>query len=534
MADLPKPDFKAGVPFNSLADGTMVRGQIDGEEAILIRQGDGLHALGALCTHYHAELAEGLLDGHVLHCPMHHAQFDIRSGEALCAPALDALPCWRAERVGDQVFVRERIISPPRSRKNAPLADVVIVGGGAAGVAAADMLRREGYEGRLTIISAEEDPPVDRPNLSKDFLAGQAPADWMPLRSNAWYDERRIELQLNSRVTAIDAARREVRLDSGTTRAFGALLLATGADPVHLAVPGAAPGQVHTLRSFADSRALVAKAASARSALVIGSSFIGLEVAASLRGRGIDVHVVAPGAVPMRRVLGDEVGRFVRDLHAGQGVRFHLGTTVARIDGSRATLADGTSIDAELIVAGAGVCPSVALAERAGLAIDRGVSVDAYLRTSAPGIFAAGDVARWPDAHSGERIRVEHWVLAQRQGQVAALNMLGRRQPFAASPFFWSRHYDVTIQYVGHAERWDSIAIEGSLLERDCTVRYLMGGRTMAVATVSRDLESLRAERALEKDVLVDLNLSDPLEMELDNALAMTFPASDPIAVMPA
>jgi len=503
MSDNTPPDLKAGIPLERIADGAMLAGRIDGEDALLVRQGDAVYAIGAQCTHYHAALADGLLDGHVLHCPMHHAQFDIRSGTALCAPAIDDLPCWRVEQQGGQVFARERIVAAPRSRRQAPpdaLDDVVIVGGGAAGLAAADTLRREGYGGRLAILSADADPPVDRPNLSKDFLAGTAEADWMPLRPDSWYAERRIELLLDTRVDAIDVTARRLRLAGGATRPFGALLLATGADPVRLEVPGAAPGQVLHLRSFADSRAIVARAASARTALVIGASFIGLEVAASLRARGLQVHVVAPDAVPMQRVLGPELGAFVRDLHASHGVVFHLGTTLERLDGTQARLADGTVLAADLVVAGVGVRPALALAEQAGLAIDRGVSVDAWLQTSAPGIFAAGDIARWPDPHSGQRIRVEHWALAERQGQVAALNMLGRRRAFDISPFFWSQHYDVTLQYVGHAERWDAIEIDGSLAQHDCSVRYRLGGRVLAVVTIGRDLESLRAERALEAD----------------------------------
>jgi NADPH-dependent 2,4-dienoyl-CoA reductase/sulfur reductase-like enzyme/nitrite reductase/ring-hydroxylating ferredoxin subunit len=501
MTESPLPDLKAGVPLASLADGKMLRGQVDGEDAILLRQGDALYALGAQCSHYHAELADGLVSGHVLRCPLHHAQFDIRSGEALCAPALDALPCWRAERSGETVFVRERVVAPPRPRARTQLADVVIVGGGAAGLAAAEMLRRQGYEGRLTMISADADAPVDRPNLSKDFLAGTAPPDWMPLRGDDWYAELRIDLLLDARVAAIDVAGRQVRLEDGAVHTFDALLLATGADPVQLAVPGAAPGQVHTLRSFADSRTIVAKAATARSALVIGASFIGLEVAASLRARGLEVHVVAPDAVPMQRVLGEALGRFVHELHLSHGVQFHLGTTVAKVESSRATLADGSTIEADLIVAGVGVRPSLALAEAAGLATDRGVSVDAYLQTSAPGIYAAGDIARWPDVHSGGNIRVEHWALAERQGQVAALNILGQRQPFDAVPFFWSQHYDVTIQYVGHAESWDRIDIDGQPADRDCTARYVKDGRTLAVVTIARERESLRAEIELEKSI---------------------------------
>jgi NADPH-dependent 2,4-dienoyl-CoA reductase/sulfur reductase-like enzyme/nitrite reductase/ring-hydroxylating ferredoxin subunit len=498
MTDSTTLDLKVGVPLEHIADGAMLTGQIDGDNALLLRQGDAFYAIGAQCTHYHAALADGLVCGHVLHCPMHHSQFDIRDGSALCAPALDNLPAWRTEQVDGRVFARERIVSAPRSRKNAPLDDVVIVGGGGAGLAAAEKLRREGYEGRLTMLSADFDPPYDRPNLSKDFLAGTAEADWMPLKPAEWYREQRIDLRLNTRVEAVDVAARQVRVAGGPGFPFGALLIATGADPVQLAVPGAAEGQILSLRSFADSRAIVARAAQARSALVIGASFIGLEVSASLRSLGLDVHVVAPDAVPMQRVLGPELGAFVRDLHTSHGVTFHLGTTVTRVDGKRASLADGTVIEADLIVAGVGVRPSIALAEQAGLAVDRGVSVDTYLQTSAPGIFAAGDIARWPDPHSGERIRVEHWALAQRQGQVAALNMLGRRQPFDISPFFWSQHYDVAIQYVGHAERWNALEIDGSPSARDCSVVYREGDRELAVATIGRDLVSLRAERELE------------------------------------
>jgi len=495
-------DLRSGVPLGDLPDGAMLRGQIDGEDALLLRRGDAVYAVGALCTHYHAPLADGVFEGETLHCPMHHARFDVRTGEALCAPAFDALSCWRAERVGDRVVVGERIapVSAPTSRRaQVTLDDVVIVGGGAAGLAAAEMLRRKGYDGRLTMLSADADAPVDRPNLSKDFLAGGAPPDWMPLRPDDWYAAQRIELLLNTRVEAIDVAQQQLRIAGGASRRYGALLLATGADPVVLPVPGAAPGQVHTLRTFADSRAIVAQAASARSALVIGSSFIGLEVAASLRGRGVEVHVVAPEVIPMLRVLGPELGAFVRDLHAEHGVVFHLGTTVAQVEGQRVRLADGTSFDADLIVAGVGVRPSLALAEQAGLAIDRGVTVDAYLQTSAPGIYAAGDIARWPDPHSGARIRVEHWVLAQRQGQVAALNILGARHPFDAVPFFWSQHYDVAIQYVGHAEQWDAIEIDGTPAQRDCRVRYVKDGRPLAVVTIGRDVPSLRAEIELER-----------------------------------
>ena len=497
------PDFRKGFPLQRLSDGGMVLGRVDDEEAILLRRGDELFAVGAYCTHYHGPLAEGLLVGDSVRCPWHHACFSVRSGEALGAPALDPIARWRVERVGEDVFVREKLAPPVPSEWSSEASprtptSVVIVGGGAAGLAAADMLRREGYQGPVTMISADESPPYDRPNLSKDFLAGNAPDDWIPLRAHEFYADRNLDLVLEARVSSIDPQARRVQLDDGRHFDFGALLIATGADPVRLEIPGAADADVLYLRSFADSKALIARAGAAKRALVVGASFIGLEVAASLRARGIDVHVVGPESVPLERALGPEVGRFVREVHESRGVAFHLGRTVARIDGRRITLSDGTALEADLVVLGVGVRPSIALAQQAGLAIDRGIAVDAYLETSAPGIFAAGDVARWPDPHSGERIRVEHWVVAQRQGQVAARNILGARRPFDMVPFFWSQHYDVVINYVGHAERWDSVDIDGSLAARDCAVSYRRGDRTLAVATIGRDLQSLQAEQAME------------------------------------
>jgi NADPH-dependent 2,4-dienoyl-CoA reductase/sulfur reductase-like enzyme/nitrite reductase/ring-hydroxylating ferredoxin subunit len=494
-------DFTQGVGFSELPDGTSLVGTVGEEEVLLIRRGDNLFAVGAYCTHYHGSLADGLVVEDTVRCPLHHACFDLRTGKALRAPALDPINCWRVERVADRVFVREKLGSPsaPRLAPSGLPRSVVIVGGGAAGLSAANTLRLEGYEGPITLLSADDSPPVDRPNLSKDFLAGTAPDEWMPLRSPEYYGEQRIDLSLNSHVSAIDSAARRVTLDDGRQLEFGALLLATGADPVRLDIPGATPSQVCYLRSFSDSRAIVAKASTARRIVVVGASFIGLEAAASLRARGIDVHVAGLDAIPMQRVLGPDVGRFVQSLHESHGVTFHLGTTVTRMDGRQVTLTDGTTVDADFLVVGVGVRPSIALASAAGLNLDRGVAVNEYLETSVPGIFAAGDIARWPDPHSGERIRVEHWVVAERQGQVAARNILGQRERYTAVPFFWSHHYDVSINYVGHAQMWDSIEMDGSLSAQDCRISYRAGSRTLAVATISRDRESLRAELDMER-----------------------------------
>jgi NADPH-dependent 2,4-dienoyl-CoA reductase/sulfur reductase-like enzyme/nitrite reductase/ring-hydroxylating ferredoxin subunit len=491
------------VPLSSLSSGTLL-GRVGEDEVLLVKTGDRIYGVGPYCTHYHGHLADGLVVGRTVRCPLHHACFSLETGEALRAPALDPIACWRVERQGETVIVREKLPEPkPLPRRAAASrtepSSIVIVGGGAAGLAAADMLRREGYDGPVTMISADLDPPVDRPNLSKDFLAGEAKDEWLPLWPPGLYTERRIELLLGSPVSSIDPAARTILLENGTRRDFGALLIATGADPVTLPIPGAGGEQVRYLRSWADSRAIVQRAQALKHVVVGGASFIGLEVAASLRTRGIEVDLVAPESVPLERVMGPDVGRFVQSLHEAQGVVFHLGQTVKSVAGRTVTLSGGGAIEADLMVLGVGVKPATAMAERSGLAVDRGITVNEFLETSAPGIFAAGDVARWPDPHTGERIRVEHWVVAERMGQVAARNMLGRRERFDAVPYFWSQHYDVTIRYVGHAERWDTVKVDGSLDARDATVSYIRDGTRRAAATVSRERQCLEIEVELER-----------------------------------
>jgi len=495
------PDLSAGIPTADLLDGGMLVGHV-GEEAVLVaRRGAELFAIGAICTHYSGPLAEGVMVDDSVRCPWHHACFSLRTGQALRAPALSAVACWSVEQRDGKVIVGQPRPAPKKLGRAAGAApgEIVIVGGGAAGFAAANRLRREDYQGRIVMLSDDDAPPVDRPNLSKDYLAGNAPEDWVPLRPASYYEENGIELRTKATVARIDPAAREVLLADGSRQRYDRLLLATGAEPVHLSIPGADQPHVHTLRSLADSRAIIDQAVKARRAVVLGGSFIGLEVAAALVARKIEVHVVAPDKVPMARVLGPELGSFVRSLHGEHGVVFHLEDTASAIEGRLVRLRSGGTIEADLVVAGIGVRPRTMLAETAGLKHDRGIVVDAHLETSTPSVFAAGDIARWPDPHTGTSIRVEHWVVAERQGETAALNMLGHGEPFTAVPFFWSQHYDVPINYVGHAETWDDLSIDGDIAARNCLVRYRRNGRVLAVASIYRDVESLKAELAMER-----------------------------------
>lgn len=498
--ELTGPDFGAdGVSLDAIPDGGLLLGHAGDEAVVLARRGADVFALGATCSHYGGPLAEGIFDGELVRCPWHHACFRAATGEAARPPALNPVDRYEVTRRDGRLFVGAKSeAKTPSSPISSPPASVVIVGGGAAGNAAAETLRREGYAGPITMLSADAAGPYDRPNLSKDYLAGKAEADWIPLRGPDFYEEQQIDLRLRTPVTSIDRDAREVVLEGGERIGYGALLLATGADPIHLDTPGGDQDHVFYLRSLADSNAIIGHLDGAKSAVVVGASFIGLEVAASLVERGLEVHVVAPEAIPMERVLGPELGTFVRKLHEEHGVNFHLGHTLSAIGERDVTIKDGGTLAAEIVVMGVGVRPALQLAEAAGLTIDRGVVVDQFLQ-AAPGIWAAGDIARWPDAYSGERIRVEHWVVAERQGETAARNILGRRQTFDHVPFFWSQHYDVPINYVGHAEGWDALDISGNVDERDVVAAYRKGGKTLAVASIYRDVDSLQAELAMER-----------------------------------
>ena len=502
MSDAPQsagPDLTQGIPLSELGDGAMVLGHVGDDAVLVARRGSDVFAVGATCTHWGGPLAEGLMVDDTVRCPWHHACFSLRTGEALRAPALDPIACWSVEVRDGRAYVgRKMEPAAPRTTSGGP-ESVVIVGGGAAGNAAAEMLRREGYSGSITMLSADAAPPCDRPNLSKGYLAGTVPPEYTLLRPAEFYKEHGIELKLGVRVTNIDTSGRQLVLADGSRVGFGALLLATGADVVRLDLPGSNLPHVHYLRTLADCDSLIAKAATSKRAVVIGASFIGLEVTAALRARDIEVHVVAPDTVPMQKILGPDVGAFIRSLHEEHGVTFHLDTVPVSIDEREVTLKNGEHLPADFVVIGVGVRPAVALAEQAGLALDRGVTVNEYLETSVPGIFAAGDIARWPDPHTGERIRVEHWVVAERQGQTAARNILGKRERFDAVPFFWTDQYDLTLVYIGRAERWDKVEMQGQLGARDCSISYQLGGRELAAAFIHRDIEALRTEVELER-----------------------------------
>src|SRR5437867_5548721 len=385
-SELEGPDFEKGCEIEKVADGEMLLGHAFGEQVLVARRGDELFAIGGTCTHYGGPLAKGLMVDCTVRCPWHHARFDLRTGEAIAAPALNDVACYKIERLGERFFITGKIDRKPARKPKSSPASVVIIGAGAAGGAAAEMLRREGYDGPVTLIGADEFLPYDRPNLSKDYLAGSAPEEWIPLRSADFYREQKIDTLTNATVSAIDPKAKQVTLSDGRSLGYGALLLATGAQPVRLTIPGDDLPHVCYLRTLTDSRRIIEKAKNARSAVVIGSSFIGLEVAWSLRERKLEVHVVGKHSLPLEKILGRDLGNLVRQTHEAHGVKFHLGRRPAAIQDRHVQLDDGTKSDCDLVVVGIGVRPNTKLAEEAGLASDNGVLVNEYLETNVPGI----------------------------------------------------------------------------------------------------------------------------------------------------
>ena len=498
------PDLQEGIPVSALADGGMIAGHVGEEAVLLVRKGNEFFAVDAVCTHYGGPLADGALAGETIRCPWHHACFNLRTGSAIVAPAMRPLRVFSTVREGDVVRVKADARLVPVTARTTGREHIVIIGAGAAGSFAAAELRRVGFAGRVTLLTRESRIPYDKPNLSKDYLAGRAQPEWIPLRGETDYAADRVGLRLRATVDRIHPRRREVRLGTGERIIFDRLILATGAVPRRLDVAIDPAARLYYLRTWADADVLRGVAEAARDVVIIGTGFIGLEAAASLRERGLNVTVVGRDDRPLQAVLGRDIGDFVRRTHEAHGVRFRLGRRPVEVRADSVILDNGSIEHADIVIAAIGVEPDVALAAQAGLAVDRGIVVSGTLQTTSPNIFAAGDAARFPYARTGKPIRVEHWAVAGRQGQIAARNAMGHRERYTAVPFFWSQHYDLVFAYVGHAEHADEVELFGSLDEHNAAAVYRDGGRVSAVVTLFRDDISLAVEAAMERDASDD------------------------------
>jgi len=491
---------------SEFADGEMKQVTAAGKEILLARVSGTFHAVGAHCTHYGAPLVDGVLNGERLICPWHHACFDITTGDLQEPPAFDALPRYEVKIDSDQVIVCVPGDAPDRRTPQMTNRDpkderlFVIAGGGAAGYAAAQALREDGFAGRVVLITRESRLPYDRPNLSKEYLQGKAEPEWLPLRSDEFFSEHDIEVLRGREIQSIDAQKRTLEFADGETLLCDALLVATGGEPRKLPFQSETQRNVFLLRSYADADALLGAAERGKRAVVIGASFIGMEVASSLATRGCEVTVVAPNDLPFKKILGAEIGKLFQDVHEEQGVNFKLGAAVAGFTGSDSvsavTLENGERIETDFVVVGVGVKPATAFLKGVALHTDGGVVVDEYLR-AADGIYAAGDIAYFPSPLTGERQRIEHWRTAMQQGRIAAHNMCGKDVSYEGVPFFWTNQFDVGLVYVGHAAQWEEIVCQGSVSARDFLAFYLKGNHVLAVAGMNRDKEMAAIEELL-------------------------------------
>ena len=484
--------------LSDLKDGEMKEVSVGETKILLARVAGKCYAVGANCPHYGAPLVEGVLSGDRIVCPWHHACFNVKTGDFEEAPAFDSLPSFDVKVEDDQIFVRLPENAPDRRTPSMTKRDAkderlfVILGGGGGGYMAAQTLREDGFTGRVVMITRENRLPYDRPNLSKDYLQGHAEPAWMPLRSEDFFAENDIEVLCEKEAASVDAGAKIITFKDGESLEYDSLLIATGGTPRKLPFQTEKQENVFLLRSFSDTDAIAAVADKGKRAIVIGASFIGMEAASSLRTRGCEVTVVAPDEVPFMKILGPEIGKLFQDVHERNGVKFKLGAHVKSFEGNgkvgAVVLENGERLEADFVVVGVGVKPATDFLYGVELHKDGGVIADNHLRI-AENLYAAGDIAHFPDSRTGEDTRIEHWRTAMQQGRTAAHNMSGKRTAFTAVPFFWTTQFDTTLNYVGQVKDWDQIIFQGEVEKQDFLAFYIKEHRILAVAGMNRDRE---------------------------------------------
>jgi NADPH-dependent 2,4-dienoyl-CoA reductase/sulfur reductase-like enzyme/nitrite reductase/ring-hydroxylating ferredoxin subunit len=491
--------------INDLKEGEMKAISVGDEEKILLTKINGNYsALGASCTHYGAPLAEGVLCNGVIMCPWHHACFDAKTGNLLDPPARDSLPKYETKISGDDVIVLlpeelgfsktpEMVKLDSSDKRN-----YIILGGGASGNSAAQALRESGYTGKITIITQETRVPYDRPNLSKDYLSGHAQPEWMPLRGEDFYKENDIDIIFAKKIKEANVNTKEITFTDNDRIKYDKILFATGGVPRALNVPGAGKKHIFYLRSFEDCDKIIEACKGSSKVVVIGASFIGMEVAHSLHERKLDVTVVAPEDIPFKNILGNEIGNFIKKLHKDQGIRFKLGSQVLKFEGDEkvtsVVLTTGEEIECDLIVIGIGVRPATDFIKGINLEKDGSIKVNEYMQVDGD-TFAAGDITSFP--YNGNYIRIEHWRLAEQQGRIAGFNMAGKKIEFNKQPFFWTAQAGLNVRYVGNAKDWDNTITWGYINSKEFITFLIKNNNVIAAVGNNKDTELAAIEQLM-------------------------------------
>ncbi len=494
---------------DELKDGEMKTAYLGELDVLVVKKDGEFFALAGYCPHYGAPLEMGVLSSDEIVCPWHHACFKIHNGDLSQPPARDGLTSFEVTIKGDDVIAKipddareSRIPAMSKKRARADDRHFVIIGGGAAGNAAAQALREENFGGRITMISKDAELPYDRPVLSKEYLKGKARPEWLPLRDPSFYKDYDIEVQLNTPVEAANLKEHTVQVKDGQTINYDKLLIASGANAKSIPVPGMSLRNVFTLRTLDDARLLAEALQSVEQVVIAGAGFIGLEVADSLRALNKSVAVVAPESLPFAPILGEKIGRLFKEAHESNGVRFYLNQSVKAFEGNgsveRVVLEDGNRLEAQLVIVGVGVTPVTGFVEGVAPERDGSLKVDPYLAITEDA-FAAGDLARFPYfMNNGEHIRIEHWRVAEQQGRLAAKNMLGKKETFEHIPFFWTDQAGLQLRSVGYASGWDDIIFDGTVESKTFTAFYVRNKRIIAAVANNRD-EHLAVIEALMK-----------------------------------
>ncbi|MDP4174271.1 MAG: FAD-dependent oxidoreductase [Bacteroidota bacterium] len=483
---------------------------IDKHSFLLIRSEGKVYAIDGLCTHYGAPLEEGILCRENVICPWHHSYFNIKTGKAIEPPAFNSLNRYDVILNGEDIILRlpenvENGRTPEMATYEAQKDSrtFVILGAGASAYMAAQTLREDGFKGRILMLTYENHTPYDRPNLSKEYLMGSAPDEWMPLRTDDFFSSYGIEIIKQMKVTEADAEKKQIRFENGNTLSFDKMLIATGGTPKRLEIPGSKLQNIFYLRTFDDADRIIESTVKARRVVIIGSSFIAMEAAFSLRKRKLSVAVISPDKVPFEKAFGSEIGGLFFDLHKKNGVEFRMETSVESFEGNKrveaVVLSNGEKIETDIVVVGIGVKPATDFIKGISLEKDGSIKVDQFFR-AAEDVFASGDIVSFPDWRSGEVLRIEHWRTAQQQGKNAAHNMLGNVTPDNFVPFFWTHQLGLELRYVGHAKQWDEIIIKGDVKSKDFIAYYIKDNQVYAAAGNNRDKEIAAIEELMRRE----------------------------------